>query len=324
MAKSESTCGTEAAGTRPGDGKATVTRKTKETDITVELNLDGRGRIELDTGIPFLNHMLEIFARHGFFDLSVRARGDLDVDQHHTVEDVGLALGQAWREALGTKAGIRRFGDATCPLDEALVSTVVDLSGRPFLAYNLRIKQARVGDFDTELVHDFMVAFTNAVGMNLHLNQVQGRNPHHIIEAGFKALARALDQRRQQIDPRGPRRGCCRRRARCERGQVGGGPDLRSHFIDAQLHRHHRLRHGQSAQRAEGLREGRASAAEVTSDAAAHRGGRRRGVAGRRRLRARASPNLRAYGLVKPVLQAHRLAASRFSASASGCNCCST
>jgi imidazoleglycerol-phosphate dehydratase len=186
----------------PGKGRqATVTRKTKETDITVELNLDGRGRIELDTGIPFLNHMLEIFARHGFFDLSVRARGDLDVDQHHTVEDVGLALGQAWREALGTKAGIRRFGDATCPLDEALVSTVVDLSGRPFLAYNLRIKQARVGDFDTELVHDFMAAFTNAVGMNLHLNQIQGRNPHHIIEAGFKALARALDQA-TQIDPR--------------------------------------------------------------------------------------------------------------------------
>ncbi|MFI5397537.1 MAG: imidazoleglycerol-phosphate dehydratase HisB [Candidatus Binatia bacterium] len=186
----------------PGKGRrATVTRKTKETDITVELNIDGRGRTDLDTGIPFLNHMLEIFARHGFFDLSVRARGDLDVDQHHTVEDVGLALGQAWRQALGAKAGIRRFGDATCPLDEALVSTVVDLSGRPFLAYNLRIKQARVGDFDTELVHDFMAAFTNEVGMNLHLNQVQGRNPHHIIEAGFKALARALDQA-TQIDPR--------------------------------------------------------------------------------------------------------------------------
>ena len=186
----------------PGKGRqAAVTRKTKETDITVELNIDGRGRTDLDTGIPFLNHMLEIFARHGFFDLSVRARGDLDVDQHHTVEDVGLALGQAWRQALGTKAGIRRFGDATCPLDEALVSTVVDLSGRPFLAYNLRIKQARVGDFDTELVHDFMAAFTNEVGMNLHLNQIQGRNPHHIIEAGFKALARALDQA-TQIDPR--------------------------------------------------------------------------------------------------------------------------
>lgn len=188
----------------PAAGKkrqATVARRTKETDITVELNIDGRGRAELDTGVPFLNHMLEIFARHGFFDLTVRARGDLDVDQHHTVEDVGLALGQAWRQALGDKAGIRRFGDATCPLDESLVNVVLDLSGRPFLAYNLRIKQARVGDFDTELVHDFLAAFTNEVGMNLHLNQVQGRNPHHIIEASFKALARALDQA-TQIDPR--------------------------------------------------------------------------------------------------------------------------
>ena len=180
---------------------ATVTRSTKETNITVELSVDGRGRAEADTGIPFLNHMLDIFARHGFFDLNVRARGDLDVDQHHTVEDVGLALGQALREALGNKAGIRRFGDAACPLDEALVTAVVDLSGRPFLAYNLKIKQARVGTFDTELVHDFFLAFTNQVGMNLHLNQVQGRNAHHIIEAGFKAFARALDKAKQ-VDPR--------------------------------------------------------------------------------------------------------------------------
>ncbi len=181
--------------------RAAVARKTKETDINVDLNIDGRGQSAIDTGIPFLNHMLEIFARHGCFDLSIRARGDLDVDQHHTVEDVGLTLGQAWREALGDKAGIRRFGDAACPLDEALVNVVVDLSGRPFLAYNLKIKQARVGAFDTELVHDFLAAFTNQVGMNLHLNQVQGRNPHHIIEAGFKALARALDQA-VQFDPR--------------------------------------------------------------------------------------------------------------------------
>jgi imidazoleglycerol-phosphate dehydratase len=180
---------------------ARVTRTTKETDISVELSVDGRGRAAVDTGIPFLNHMLDIFARHGFFDVSVRARGDLDVDQHHTVEDVGLTLGQALREALGDKAGIRRFGDAACPLDEALVTAVVDLSGRPFLAYNLKIKQARVGDFDTELVHDFFLAFTNQVGMNLHLNQVQGRNPHHIIEAGFKAFARALDAAKQ-VDPR--------------------------------------------------------------------------------------------------------------------------
>jgi imidazoleglycerol-phosphate dehydratase len=181
--------------------KSRVTRTTKETDITVALSLDGRGRAEIDSGIPFLNHMLDIFARHGFFDLSVRARGDLDVDQHHTVEDVGLTLGQALREALGDKVGIRRFGDAACPLDEALVSAVVDLSGRPFLAYNLKIKQARVGNFDTELVHDFFLALTNQVGMNVHLNLVQGRNAHHIIEAGFKAFARAFDKAKQ-IDPR--------------------------------------------------------------------------------------------------------------------------
>ncbi len=192
---------TAVAGARGNGRRASVTRTTKETDITVELNVDGRGHAAVDTGVPFLNHMLDIFARHGFFDLTVRARGDLEIDPHHTVEDIGLTLGQALREALGDKAGIRRFGDAACPLDEALVTAVVDLSGRPFLAYNLRIKQPRVGNFDTELVHDFLLAFTNQVGMNLHLNQVQGRNPHHIIEAGFKALARALDQAKQ-IDPR--------------------------------------------------------------------------------------------------------------------------
>ena len=184
-----------------GARAARVTRTTKETDITVELALDGRGTAAVDTGIPFLNHMLDSLARHGFMDLSVRARGDLDVDQHHTVEDVGLTLGQALREALGDKAGIRRFGDASCPLDEALVTAAVDLSGRPFLAYNLTIKQARVGTFDTELVHDFFLALTNQVGMNLHLNQVQGRNAHHIIEAAFKAFARALDTAKQ-IDRR--------------------------------------------------------------------------------------------------------------------------
>lgn len=180
---------------------ATVSRKTKETDITVSLNLDGSGRADVDTGVPFLNHMLDSFARHGFFDLVVHARGDLDIDQHHTVEDVGLALGQALRDALGDKVGIKRFGDASCPLDEALVSVVVDLSGRPFLAYNLKIKQARVGKFDTELLHDFMLAFSNQALINLHLNQVQGRNAHHIIEASFKAMARALDFA-TQVDPR--------------------------------------------------------------------------------------------------------------------------
>lgn len=186
---------------RSGGRHARVSRTTRETDITVEIDLDGNGRAQVETGIPFLDHMLEIFARHGFFTLHVRARGDLDVDQHHTVEDVGLALGQALREALGDKAGIRRFGDAACPLDEALVSCVVDLSGRPFLAYNLKIRQARVGSFDTELVHDFFLALSNQAGMNLHLNQLQGRNAHHIIEAAFKSFARALDEAKR-IDPR--------------------------------------------------------------------------------------------------------------------------
>jgi|SRR5215468_371523 len=180
---------------------ARVTRTTKETDIALELAVDGSGKASVDTSVPFFNHMLESFARHGFFDLTVHARGDLDVDQHHTVEDVGLALGQALREALGDKAGIRRFGDAACPLDEALVRVTVDLSGRPFFVYEVTIKQARVGTFDTELVHDFLLALTNQLGMNLHVDMVRGRNPHHIIEATFKALARAMDWA-TQIDPR--------------------------------------------------------------------------------------------------------------------------
>lgn len=185
----------------PSGRKAHVARKTKETDITVTLNLDGSGTNRIDTGVPFLNHMLDAFGRHGFFDLTVQARGDLEIDDHHTVEDVGLVLGQALKEALGEKAGIRRFGDASCPLDEALVNVTVDLSGRPFLAYGLKIKHARVGNFDTELLHDFLLALVNQSGMNLHAHMVQGRNPHHIIEAFFKAFARAMDFA-TQVDPR--------------------------------------------------------------------------------------------------------------------------
>lgn len=181
--------------------KADVQRKTNETDIRLSVQLEGEGKYEVSTGVPFLDHMLELFARHGFFDLSVQASGDIAVDDHHTVEDVGLALGQALREALGDKHGIRRFGEASVPLDEALVSCVVDLSGRPFLAYNLEIRQERVGNFSTELIHDFFLALTNQVGMNLHLNMTQGRNPHHIIEAGFKAFARALSSAVEH-DPR--------------------------------------------------------------------------------------------------------------------------
>jgi imidazoleglycerol-phosphate dehydratase len=181
--------------------KADLQRKTTETDIRLSLNLDGEGAYQIATGVPFLNHMLELFARHGFFDLTLRASGDVEIDDHHTVEDVGLALGQAFREALGDKKGIRRFGEATVPLDEALVSCVVDLSGRPFLAYNLQISQEKVGNFATELIHDFFLAFTNQLAMNLHFNMTQGRNPHHIIEAAFKAFARALSSATQP-DPR--------------------------------------------------------------------------------------------------------------------------
>jgi len=180
---------------------ARVTRATKETDITVALAVDGTGKATIDTGVPFLDHMLDSFARHGFFDLTVQARGDVAVDQHHTVEDVGLALGQALREALGDKAGIRRFGEAACPLDEALVRVTVDLSGRPFFVYEVTIRRARVGTFDTELIHDFLLALTNQLGMNLHVDMVRGRNAHHIIEATFKALARAMDWA-TQLDPR--------------------------------------------------------------------------------------------------------------------------
>ena len=186
---------------RHGGRTATVARGTKETDIRLTLNVDGQGRYDVETGIPFLNHMLELFTRHGLFDLTVRAAGDLDVDYHHTVEDVGLVLGQALREALGDKAGIRRFGEATVPLDEALIHTVVDLSGRPYFVYDVRIKQAKIGSFDVELIHDFLLALTNQAGMNLHVRMLAGRNPHHIVEAAFKGLARALDLATQR-DPR--------------------------------------------------------------------------------------------------------------------------
>ena len=186
---------------RPKGRVATVARKTKETDIRLELHLDGDGRSTVTTGIPFLDHMLELFAKHGLFDVTIQARGDLEVDYHHTVEDVGLVLGQALRDALGDKAGIRRFGEATVPLDEALVQTVVDLSGRPFLAYDVRIKQAKIGSFDVELIHDFLLALVNQAGMNLHVRMLSGRNPHHIVEATFKGLARALDVATQR-DPR--------------------------------------------------------------------------------------------------------------------------
>jgi imidazoleglycerol-phosphate dehydratase len=182
-------------------GRTTKTeRKTKETQITAELELDGSGAAEIQTGIPFFNHMLEIFTRHGLFDIKIQAKGDIEVDYHHTVEDVGLTLGQAFKQALGDKQGISRFGEATVPLDEALAQVVVDLSGRPYLAYNVKIRPGRVGDFDTDLPHEFFQALANQLGMNLHMNVSQGENPHHIIEACFKALARAMEKATRMDD----------------------------------------------------------------------------------------------------------------------------
>ena len=171
----------------------TVRRKTKETEIQVAVDLEGNGKAEIETGMPFFNHMLDSFSRHGFFDIKVQAKGDLEVDYHHTVEDVGLALGEAFKNALGDKHGIRRFGEASCPLDETLAKVVIDLSGRPYLSYNVKIRPGRVGSFDTDLPHEFYAAFTNQLGMNLHIDVIRGENPHHIIEACFKAFARAMD-----------------------------------------------------------------------------------------------------------------------------------
>jgi imidazoleglycerol-phosphate dehydratase len=187
--------------TKRAGRSASVARRTKETAIELSLTVDGAGRYDIQTGVPFLNHMLELFTRHGFFDLTVRATGDVEVDDHHTVEDVGLTLGQAFKQALGGKEGIRRFGEATVPLDEALISVVVDLSGRPFFAYDVKTRQTRIGSFDVELIHDFLLAFVNEIGMNLHVRMLAGRNPHHIVEATFKGMARALDVATQR-DPR--------------------------------------------------------------------------------------------------------------------------
>ena len=170
----------------------TVERKTKETEIVVAVDLEGTGKAEIETGMPFLDHMLDSFSRHGLFDIKIEARGDLEVDYHHTVEDVGLALGEAFKKALGDKQGIRRFGEASCPLDETLAKVVIDLSGRPYLSYNVKIRPGRVGSFDTDLPHEFYAAFTNQLGMNLHIDVIRGENPHHIIEACFKAFARAM------------------------------------------------------------------------------------------------------------------------------------
>ena len=173
---------------------AKVVRKTKETDILLELKIDGSGIANIDTGIGFFDHMLNSFVRHGFFDMNLTVKGDLEVDSHHTVEDTGIVLGQAIKEALGDKAGIKRFGSLLLPMDESLVLCALDLSGRPFLVYDLDLTVERLGTMDTELVKEFFYAVSYGCGMNLHIKQIHGANNHHIVEAAFKAFAKALDE----------------------------------------------------------------------------------------------------------------------------------
>ncbi|ALC88855.1 imidazoleglycerol-phosphate dehydratase [Bacillus sp. FJAT-18017] len=179
---------------------AEIERKTNETNIKLSLELDGEGRSELETGVPFLTHMLELFAKHGQFNLMVDAKGDIEVDDHHTTEDIGICLGQAIREALGEKRGIRRYGNAFVPMDEALAQVVIDLSNRPHLEMRAELPSAKVGTFDTELVQEFLWKLALEARMNLHIIVHYGKNTHHIIEAIFKALARALNEA-SSIDP---------------------------------------------------------------------------------------------------------------------------
>jgi imidazoleglycerol-phosphate dehydratase len=180
---------------------AVIERTTKETAVRIELTLDGSGNGRIATPAPFFDHMLTQISRHGFFDLAVAASGDIEIDAHHTVEDVGICLGEAFKKALGDKAGIRRYGRGTMPMHEALASVVLDFSGRPHLVYNVPLPKAQVGNFEVELVEEFFTAFCNHAGVNAHVNLAYGDNLHHIIEAVFKAFARALDQA-TQIDPR--------------------------------------------------------------------------------------------------------------------------
>jgi len=180
---------------------ATVSRKTAETNITLSLTIDGRGVAKIDTGVAFFDHMLTLFAKHGLFDLTVKAKGDTDVDYHHTVEDVGLVLGQAFKEALGDKIGIKRYGFFLLPMDESLARIAIDVGGRPLLVYNAEAPTMFVRDFNIVLVKEFCRAFSNALGANLHVQLVYGEEPHHVAEAIFKCLARALDAA-TQIEPR--------------------------------------------------------------------------------------------------------------------------
>lgn len=174
--------------------KFSISRETAETKIELDLNIDGSGSSDIQTGIGFFDHMLTLLTKHGLFDLKVRCDGDLEVDQHHSVEDVGIALGQAFHEAIGTKEGINRYASVTIPMDEALTNVSLDISGRAYLVYNVEGLKDKVGNFDTELVEEFFQAFSSNAKINLHINLLYGRNTHHIIEAIFKGFGRALDE----------------------------------------------------------------------------------------------------------------------------------
>jgi imidazoleglycerol-phosphate dehydratase len=174
--------------------KGNIKRKTSETTISVELDLDGAGRAEIDTTVPFMDHMLNLFSRHGLFDIKIVGKGDRDVDDHHLVEDLGICLGQAVKKALGSKEGIRRYGSALVPMDESLCSIALDLSGRPYLIYNVEFGEARIGDFDPALLKEFFKSFSDHSGMTLHINVLYGKNNHHVAESVFKAFARALSR----------------------------------------------------------------------------------------------------------------------------------
>ena len=187
--------------------QAEIHRKTNETEISVFLDIDGSGNSNIDTGVPFLDHMLHQISSHGLFDLNIKAIGDIEIDDHHTNEDVGIALGKAFSESLGDRKGINRFGHFLAPLDEALIQITLDCSGRPHLSYNLKIQSSKIGSYDTELVREFFIAFVNNSGITLHINQIQGVNAHHIVEATFKAFSRAMrmateiDKRRSETIP---------------------------------------------------------------------------------------------------------------------------
>jgi imidazoleglycerol-phosphate dehydratase len=180
--------------------KSTIVRNTSETKINIDLNIDGNGNYNIKTGIGFFDHMLNLFAKHGMFDLNITCDGDLYVDMHHTVEDIGIALGKAFSEALGNCAGICRYGDIILPMDETLVLSAIDYGGRSYLGFDVKIPSQKVGDFDTELVKEFFLAFTSNAHMNLHLKLMSGENSHHIIEGVFKAFARSL-KKAVSIDP---------------------------------------------------------------------------------------------------------------------------